>query len=79
MNENKWIDNLRITIVEYVGVNSYDGKMGEGFAVHSSTWLSGAKGEWRVSSWLAISTHVKKYDIFSRVLLRLFLRPEIPV
>ena len=36
----------------------------EGFAVHSSTWLSGAKGEWRVSSWLAISTHVKKYDIF---------------
>ena len=36
----------------------------EGFAVHLSTWLSGAKGEWRVSSWLAISTHVKKYDIF---------------
>ena len=22
MNENKWIDNLRITIVEYVGANS---------------------------------------------------------
>ena len=51
----------------------------EGFAVHSSTWPSGAKGEWRVSSWLAISTHVKKYDIFSRVLLRLFSGPEIPV
>ena len=51
----------------------------EGFAVHSSTWPSGAKGEWRVSSWLAISTHVKKYRIFSRVLLRLFSRPEIPV
>ena len=32
-----------------------------------------------VSSWLAISTHVKKYDIFSRVLLRLFSGPEIPV
>ena len=27
MNENKWIDNPRITIVECVGANSYDGKM----------------------------------------------------
>ena len=32
----------------------------EGFAVHSSNWPSGAKGVWRVSSWLSISTHVKK-------------------
>ena len=32
----------------------------DGFAVHSSTWPSGAKGEWRVSSWLAISTRVKE-------------------
>ena len=32
----------------------------EGFAAHSSTWPSGAKGEWRISSWLAISTHVGK-------------------
>ena len=40
---------------------------------------SGAKGEWRVSSWLAISAHVKEYDIFSHVLLRLFSEPEIPV
>ena len=45
---------------------------GEGFAVHLLTWPSGAKGEWRVSSWLAISNKVKKYRIFSRVLLRLF-------
>ena len=37
MNENKLIDNPRIT-----------------------TWPYGAKGEWRVSIWLAISTHVKK-------------------
>ena len=51
----------------------------ESFAIHSSPWPSGAKGEWRVSSWLAISTQVKKYDIFSRVLLRLFLGPEIPI
>ena len=36
----------------------------EGFAVHSSTWPSGAKGEWCVSSWLAISTHVKKHKFF---------------
>ena len=35
----------------------------EGFAVHSSTWPSGAKDEWRVSSWLAISTQVKKYVV----------------
>ena len=52
----------------------------EGFAVHSSNWPSGAKGVWRVSSWLSISTHVKKkFDIFSRVLFRLFPGPEIPV
>ena len=51
----------------------------EGFAVHSSTWPNGAKGEWRISSWLAASTYVKKCDIFLRVLLRLFSEPEIPV
>ena len=33
----------------------------------------------QVNGCLAISTHVKKYDIFSRVLLRLFLGLEIPV
>ena len=27
MNENKWLDNLRITIVQCVGANSSDGKM----------------------------------------------------
>ena len=27
MNENKWIDNPWITIVECVGANSWDGKM----------------------------------------------------
>ena len=47
--------------------------------VHSSTRPSGSKGKWCVSSWLAISTDVKKYDIFSRVLSRLFSVPEIPV
>ena len=47
-----------------------------GLAVHSSTWPGGAKGKWRVGSWLAISTHVKKYDIFSRMLLRLFSGPD---
>ena len=35
--------------------------------------------KWLVSSWLAISTHVKKYDVFTRVLLRLLSGPEIPV
>ena len=37
----------------------------EGFAVHSPAWPSDAKGEWLFSSWLAISTRVKKNDIFS--------------
>ena len=27
MNENKWIDNPWITIIECVGANSWDGKM----------------------------------------------------
>ena len=31
------------------------------------------------ASWLGISTHVKRYDIFSRVLLGLFSGQEIPV
>ena len=33
---------------------------GEGFAVHSSIWPSGVKGEWHVSSWLAISNTREK-------------------
>ena len=37
---------------------------GEGFAVHSSTWPSGAKGEWRASSWLAISNTREKISYF---------------
>ena len=36
----------------------------DGFAVDSLIWPSGTKGEWRVRSWLAILTHVKKYNIF---------------
>ena len=36
----------------------------ESFAIHSSTWPSGAKGEWRVSSWFAISIHVKNTIFF---------------
>ena len=39
----------------------------EGFAVHSSTWSSGAKDEWRVSSWLAISTREKIRYLFTCV------------
>ena len=37
---------------------------GKGFAVHSSTWPSGAKGEWRVSSWLAISNTRENISYF---------------
>ena len=42
-------------------------KNGEGFAVCSSTWPSGAKGEWRVSSWLAISNTREKNIVFFHV------------
>ena len=50
---------------------------GEGFAVHSSTWPSGAIGE-SAADW-RYQTHAKKYDIFLRVLLWLFSGLEIPV
>ena len=49
----------------------------EGFAVHSSNWPSGAKGVWRVSSWLSISTHVKKYLFFTCVVTA-FLKARKP-
>ena len=50
----------------------------EGFAAHSSTWPSGAKGEWRISSWLAISTHVEKIRYFSTYVVTAFLRAGNP-
>ena len=37
---------------------------GEGFAVHSSTWRSCAKGEWRSAADWRYHTGVKKYRIF---------------
>ena len=48
----------------------------EGFAVQLSTWPSGTKGEWKQLIGY-IDTRKKKYDIFSRALLRLFSGPEI--
>ena len=50
----------------------------EGFAAHSSTWPSGAKGEWRISSWLAISTHVEKIRYFFTYVVTAFLRAGNP-
>ena len=89
-NENKWIDNPRITIEECVGADSLDGKMGwitkKTMVVifnlknsHLLTLSLQTEKVFQVNGWLAISTHVKKYDIFSRVLLRLFLGLEILV
>ena len=37
---------------------------GERFTIHSSIWQSEAKGEWRVSNWLAISNTLKIILIF---------------
>ena len=48
------------------------------FAVHSSTWPSGAKGEWRISSWLDISTHVEKIRYFFTCVVTTFLRAGNP-
>ena len=45
---------------------------------HSSTWPSGAKGEWRISSWLAISTHVEKIRYFFTYVVTAFLRAGNP-
>ena len=50
----------------------------EGFAVNSSTRQSGAKGEWRVSSWLMISI-MWKVIYFWSVFWRLFSGVEILV
>ena len=49
-----------------------------GFAVHSSTWPRGAKGAWRVSSWLAISNTHEKIWYFFTCLVTAFLRAENP-
>ena len=51
---------------------------GEGFAVHSSTWRSCAKGEWRVSGWLAISNRREKISYFSISVFAAFLRARNP-
>ena len=51
---------------------------GEGFAIHLSTWLSDAKGEWCVSSWLAISNTHKKNCIFFTWVVMAFLRAGNP-
>ena len=51
---------------------------GEGFAVHSSTWRSCAKGEWRVSGWLAISNRPEKISYFSISVFAAFLRARNP-
>ena len=72
---HEWAQWVRCRDVDFVTACIENRK---GFAVHSSTWSSGAKDEWCVSSWLAISIHVKKYDTFSRVLLRLVSGLENP-
>ena len=50
----------------------------EGFAVNSSTWPSGAKGKWRVSSWLTISTTPEKISYFVTCVVTTFLRARNP-
>ena len=45
----------------------------EGYTVHSPTWPKGAKGEWRVSSWLAISNTREKVRYFFTCVVTAFL------
>ena len=48
--------------------------------IHQPDRVSPKASDVSAADWLtAVATHVKKYDIFSRVLLRLFLGPGIPV
>ena len=49
---------------------------GEGFTFHSSTRPRCAKGEWRVSSWLAITKTQEKIRYFSTCVFTAFLRAE---
>ena len=76
LNSRREISYLKVTMyyfLSYKQNNYWLIENGEGFAVHSSTWPSGAKGELRVSSWLAIpNTGEKNYDTCSHLLLRLF-------
>lgn len=46
----------------------------ERFAIHSTTWQSGKKGEWRVSSWLAISNTRKKLSLLYACAVKAFLK-----
>ena len=50
----------------------------EGFFVHSYIWASGAKGEWRVNSWLAISNTRKKIRDFFTCVVTAFLNAGNP-
>ena len=53
---------------------------GEPVAIHTSTWQSDAKGNWRVSRWLTILNTLEKIIIpFTRVMSRLFSGLEILV
>ena len=53
---------------------------GEPVAIHTSTWQSGAKGNWRVSRWLTILNTREKIIIpFTRVMSRFFSGLEILV
>ena len=51
---------------------------GEVFAVHSYTWPNGAKGGWRVSSWLAVSYTREKIRYLFRYVVTAFLRAGNP-
>ena len=51
---------------------------GKGFDVHSSTWPSGVKGEWRVNSWLVISNMREKILCFVTRFVAAFLRAGNP-
>ena len=53
-------------------------KNGERFVIHSSTHLIGAEGEWRVSSWLAISNTREKLSWFYTCVVATFLRAGNP-
>ena len=58
LNTRRELSYLKVTMYHFLSYkqnNYWLIENGEGFAVHSTTWPRGAKGDWRVSSWSAIS------------------------
>ena len=83
-HQSPWIRIFRLFFLHF-GSLPFLGKFerhclqdGEGFADLSSTWPTGAKCDWSVSSWLAISNTRKKIRYFFTCAFTAFLKVRNP-